>query len=85
MPPSYLPGQRKLQIIQYRQVSFDHSIYRSIAIPRSIDIECSQVSRYFDISSIEPALIWTSSFIVVDIIQPFNFPVCTKRGHAGVQ
>ena len=42
------------------QVSSDwlliHSIYRSIAIPPSIDIERSQVSRYFDISSIEPAL-----------------------------
>ena len=33
-----------------------YSIYRSIAIPSSIDIERSQVSRYFDISSIEPAL-----------------------------
>ena len=33
-----------------------YSIYRSIAIPPSIDIERSQVSRYFDISSIEPAL-----------------------------
>ena len=44
------------------QVSSDrslihHSIYRSIAIPPSIDIERSQVSRYFDISSIEPALV----------------------------
>ena len=34
-----------------------YSIYRSIAIPSSIDIERSQVSRYFDISSIEPALV----------------------------
>ena len=33
-----------------------YSIYRSIAIPSSIDIDRSQVSRYFDISSIEPAL-----------------------------
>ena len=43
------------------QVSSDwsliHSIYRSIAIPPSIDIERSQVSRY--ISSIEPALLPT--------------------------
>ena len=31
-----------------------YSIYRSIAIPSSIDIERSQVSRYFNISSIEP-------------------------------
>ena len=34
-------------------LSFDIS---SIAITSSIDIERSQVSRYFDISSIEPAL-----------------------------
>ena len=33
-----------------------YSIYRSIAILSSIDIDRSQVSRYFDISSIEPAL-----------------------------
>ena len=32
-----------------------YSIYRSIAIPSSIDIDRSQVSRYFDISSIELA------------------------------
>ena len=32
-----------------------YSIYRSIAIPSSI--ERSQVLRYFDISSIEPALV----------------------------
>ena len=31
--------------------------YQSIAIPLGIDIELSQVSRYFDISNIEPALI----------------------------
>ena len=37
-----------------------YSIYRSIAIPSSIDIERSQVSRYFDILSIEPALPGTS-------------------------
>ena len=36
-----------------------YSINLSIAIPSSIDIERSQVSRYFDISSIEPALIIT--------------------------
>ena len=47
-----------------------YSIYRSIAIPPSIDIERSQVSRYFDISSIEPALFppheWSSrgNFII---------------------
>ena len=34
-----------------------YSIYRSMAIPSSIDIERSHVSRYFDISSIEPALL----------------------------
>ena len=31
--------------------------YRSIAIPLNIGIELSQVSRYFDIFGIEPALI----------------------------
>ena len=31
--------------------------YRSIAIPLNIGIELSQVSRYFDISNIEPALV----------------------------
>ena len=46
-----------LRIVRYiTQVSSDHSIYRSIAIPSSIDIDRSQVSRYFDISSIEPTL-----------------------------
>ena len=30
--------------------------YRSIAIPLNIGIELSQVSRYFDIFGIEPAL-----------------------------
>ena len=33
-----------------------YSILASIAIPPSIGIELRQVSRYFDISSIEPAL-----------------------------
>ena len=32
--------------------------YRSIAIPLNIGIELSQVSRYFDIFGIEPALVW---------------------------
>ena len=32
--------------------------YRSIAIPLNIGIELSQVSRYFDISNIEPALVY---------------------------
>ena len=41
----------------YRQVSYAHSIYQSIAIPSSIGIKRSRVSRYFDISSIEPALV----------------------------
>ena len=36
-----------------------YSIYRSIAIPSSFDIERSQVPGYFDISSIEPALVVT--------------------------
>ena len=31
--------------------------YRSIAIPLNIGIELSQVSRYFDIFGIEPALV----------------------------
>ena len=45
--PKYrLTGQRFIR----------YSIYRSIAIPPIIDIERSRVSRYFDISSIEPAL-----------------------------
>ena len=34
--------------------------YRSIAIPLNIGIELSQVSRYFDISNIEPALVHIS-------------------------
>ena len=34
--------------------------YRSIAIPLNIGIELSQVSRYFDISNIEPALASTT-------------------------
>ena len=31
--------------------------------------------------------IWASSFILVEIVQLFNYPVCAniKRGHAGVQ
>ena len=33
--------------------------YRSIAIPLNIGIELSQVSRYFDIFGIEPALVST--------------------------
>ena len=41
-----------------------YSIYQSIAIPRSIDIEYSQVSRYFDISSIEPALLVNTSTVL---------------------
>ena len=49
--PKYrLSGQRFIR----------YSIHRSITIPPSIDIECSQVSRYLDISSIEPALSETS-------------------------
>ena len=36
--------------------------YRSIAIPLGISIELLQASRYFDISNIEPALIFTVLF-----------------------
>ena len=50
-----------------------NSIYRSIAIPSSIDIERSQISRYFDISSIEPALIVCSLNMCNQII----FALCT--------
>ena len=42
-----------------------YSIYRSIAIPSSIDIDRSQVSRYFDISSIEPALVEAADMLKV--------------------
>ena len=41
---------------KYRTVGIRYQTYRSIAIPLSIGIELSQVSRYFDISNIEPAL-----------------------------
>ena len=47
-----------------------HSIYRSIAIQSSIDIERSQVSRYFDISSIEPALVETCNKSTVSMFCP---------------
>ena len=53
-----------------------YSIYRSIAIPSSIDIDRSQVSRYFDISSIEPALNRTAvsvTRITVDVGHPNQF------------
>ena len=45
------------EILSKYRLIIRYSIYRSIAIPSSIDIERSQVSRYFDISSIEPALL----------------------------
>ena len=38
-------------------MGFRYQKYRSIAIPLNIGIELSQVSRYFDIFGIEPALI----------------------------
>ena len=38
--------------------------YRSIAIPLNIGIELSQVSRYFDIFCIEPALLRYSTYIL---------------------
>ena len=37
--------------------------YRSIAIPLNIGIELSQVSRYFDISNIEPALVCVNAYV----------------------
>ena len=45
---------------------------------------CSAVSLIMD-SSWE--FVWASSFILVEIFQFFNYPVCAniKRGHAGVQ
>ena len=44
---------------RYRIVGVRYQKYRSIAIPLNIGIELSQVSRYFDIFGIEPALIET--------------------------
>ena len=38
--------------------------YRSIAIPLNIGIELSQVSRYFDIFGIEPALHGYQNYII---------------------
>ena len=54
-----------------------YTIYRSIAIPSSIDIERSQVSRYFDISSIEPAL---SDYIPYDIFNLVNRTMIACHG-----
>ena len=56
-----------------------YSIYRSIAIPSSIDIERSQVSRYFDISSIEPALV--VRWAILQHVYPIRFhllQICHK-------
>ena len=47
--------------------------YRSIAIPLNIGIELSQVSRYFDIFGIEPAL---SVIQCYRVIRPST---CTSR------
>ena len=52
---------RYRSILDISSIDRYRSIYRSIAIPPSIDIERSQVSRYFDISSIEPALLVVST------------------------
>ena len=42
--------------------------YRSIAIPLNIGIELSQVSRYFDIFGIEPALVPLKSRKVYSVL-----------------
>ena len=63
--------------------------YRSIAIPLNIGIELSQVSRYFDIFGIEPALIPTHKYITLAIIILNFFVSClaifqiieNKRSH----
>ena len=47
----------------YRIVGVRYQKYRSIAIPLNIGIELSQVSRYFDIFGIEPALVLTNARI----------------------
>ena len=65
-----------------------YTIYRSIAIPSSIDIERSQVSRYFDISSIEPALAATakkasiSNFFSHALAVPRHYPLNKRARNA---
>ena len=48
-----------------RTVGVQYQKYRSIAIPLGISIGLSQISRYFDISNIEPALVRTFNFLHV--------------------